>query len=239
MRLRPFFLYYGAKWRLAPKYPYPKCKAIIEPFAGAAGYSLLYPDRDVILFDINPIVYGVWSYLINCSVSDINRLPSYIEDIRDVNCSQEEKWLMGFWVNNGVASPRNVMSKWGRGEKGKGGLFWGDTVKERIKSQKHKIKHWKVFNASYDSCPNVIATWFIDPPYNNKAGSFYAHKFSDYESLSVWCQDRETQSIVCENYGANWLPFVPFVTSKSTFSDRVSKEVIWTKGCEQQKELFS
>jgi len=42
--LRPFWRYYGGKWRAAPSYPSPRCETIIEPFAGAAGYSLRYPD---------------------------------------------------------------------------------------------------------------------------------------------------------------------------------------------------
>jgi hypothetical protein len=49
-RLRPFFGYYGGKWRDAVKhYPPPEHTRIVEPFAASAGYSLRYPDRKVIL----------------------------------------------------------------------------------------------------------------------------------------------------------------------------------------------
>ena len=41
-RLRPFFCYYGGKWRAAPKYPPPEHDTIVEPFAGAAGYATRY-----------------------------------------------------------------------------------------------------------------------------------------------------------------------------------------------------
>jgi hypothetical protein len=34
--LRPFWRYYGGKWRAAPRYPRPTHDTIIEPFAGAA-----------------------------------------------------------------------------------------------------------------------------------------------------------------------------------------------------------
>jgi hypothetical protein len=33
-RLRPFFSFYGGKWRIARHYPTPKYDIIIEPFAG-------------------------------------------------------------------------------------------------------------------------------------------------------------------------------------------------------------
>ena len=37
----PLFCYFGSKYRAAPHYPKPLYPHIIEPFAGAAGYSLL------------------------------------------------------------------------------------------------------------------------------------------------------------------------------------------------------
>jgi hypothetical protein len=38
--VRPFFSFFGSKWRVAPHYPAPERDLIIEPFAGSAGYSL-------------------------------------------------------------------------------------------------------------------------------------------------------------------------------------------------------
>jgi len=34
--LRPFWCYFGGKWRAAPHYPAPMHPTIVEPFAGAA-----------------------------------------------------------------------------------------------------------------------------------------------------------------------------------------------------------
>ncbi len=34
------FAYYGAKHGLAPKYPRPQHRVIVEPFAGSAAYSV-------------------------------------------------------------------------------------------------------------------------------------------------------------------------------------------------------
>jgi len=33
--LKPFWQYYGGKWRAAPHYPKPRHDTIVEPFAGA------------------------------------------------------------------------------------------------------------------------------------------------------------------------------------------------------------
>lgn len=45
-KLKPFFTYFGGKYRIAPRYPKPQYNTIIEPFAGSAGYSLRYPERE-------------------------------------------------------------------------------------------------------------------------------------------------------------------------------------------------
>ena len=48
------FAYYGAKHELARKYPRPRYPLIIEPFAGAAGYSCHWAHRgtNVMLIDL-------------------------------------------------------------------------------------------------------------------------------------------------------------------------------------------
>ena len=61
--LRPFWCYFGGKWRAAPHYPAPIHSTIVEPFAGAAGYSTRYPDRQVVLIDKDPVIVGLWRYL--------------------------------------------------------------------------------------------------------------------------------------------------------------------------------
>lgn len=53
------------------------------------------------------------------------------------------------------------------------------------------------------------ATWFIDPPYRGRPGSHYRYgsKLIDYTNLAAWCQMLPGQVIVCEQHGADWLPF--------------------------------
>ena len=64
--------YYGTKKRIAKNYPAPIYDTIIEPFAGAAQYSL-YGDnwkKKVILLDKYDVVSRVWDYLINTATKE-------------------------------------------------------------------------------------------------------------------------------------------------------------------------
>lgn len=228
--LRPFFSYYGGKWRDAAKlYPEPAHKTIIEPFAGSAGYSLRYHDRSVILYEIDPVVVQVWKYLIAVKPSEILALPDLgpQQSADDLKVSQEARWLIGFWLNRAVSSPRKSPSAWMRAGI-RPGSFWGDRVRNTIASQVGSIRHWKVHNSGYVECPdNKRATWFVDPPYQ-VAGRHYrfGSDIIDYPALGKWCRDRPGQVIVCENEGADWLPFRSLASVKTTRANR-SSEVYW------------
>ncbi len=167
-QLRPFFGYYGGKWRDALKhYPAPAHDTIVEPFAGSAGYSLRYAHLKVVLCELDPILSEVWRYLLRVKPKEILRLPDISpgNTVEDLNISQEARWLIGFWLNRGTESPRRSPSKWMR-DRIRPGSFWGDRVRTTIASQVELIRHWKVYNCSYIDCPlSVAATWFIDPPY--------------------------------------------------------------------------
>lgn len=106
VKLRPFFPYFGGKFRLAPKYPKPRWSTIIEPFAGSAGYSVRYHTRNVILYDLNAEVYCTWDYLIRVSAAEILRLPLVFDDVRDLNIPQEARWLISWWLGPGDFAPR-------------------------------------------------------------------------------------------------------------------------------------
>lgn len=63
MKMQPFFCFYGAKWRAAPSYPSPGLATVVEPFAGAAGYSVRNHDREVILVEKDETIAALWAYL--------------------------------------------------------------------------------------------------------------------------------------------------------------------------------
>lgn len=229
--LRPFFGYYGGKWRDALKhYPEPQFKTIVEPFAGSAGYALRYPDRNVILCEIDPILAAVWKYLSRVKPAEILAMRDLNPDesLDDLRVCQEAKWLIGFWLNRGVATPRKSPSRWMR-DGLRPGCFWGPKVRLRIASQVSAIRHWEIHNCSYMDSPSPHrATWFIDPPYQ-LAGRHYrfGSELMNYDHLASWCKSRRGQTIVCENAGADWLPFRDLAHVKTTRARYRSKEVFW------------
>ena len=231
--MRPFFYYFGGKYRAAVHYPPPQHGTVIEPFAGAAGYSTRYYRKDVLLIDADPVIAGLWNYLISVPASEIRRIPlldhdQTVDDL--VGWPQEARWLVGFWLNAGVNRPRRRPSAWMRSGK-RPGSYWGERVRESIATQVEKIRHWRVIHGSYEDAPELEATWFIDPPYQ-KAGKSYVYGSLgiDYGKLGAWCKGRKGQVIVCENHGAEWLPFRPFRDIRGTSGRHrtgVSKEVVY------------
>ena len=228
--MKPFWRYFGAKYRSAPRYPGPRFPTIIEPFAGAAGYSLRYSKRNVILVEKYPIVAGIWRYLISVSSSEIEAIP-LVEHVDDLPgwVPQEARHLVGFCMNSACISPRKRLSI-GRkrlaalGRKYEG---WTEAQRERVANQVGSIRHWKIVEGDYTQAPNIAATWFIDPPYQ-KMGKHYVHHTVDYGRLAAWCKERQGQKIVCEAEGADWLPFQPFATVKSNPYSKTSAELIWS-----------
>lgn len=229
--LKPFLSFYGGKWREAKKYPKPLHDTIVEPFAGSAGYSVRYSHLNVILCDADPIIASIWQYLTRVSSAEILALPDIPDgaDVNDIGVIQEAAWLIGFWLNAGSAQPRKTPSKWMRDNRN-GSAFWGERVRRRIAKQVNEIRHWKVYNCSYENCPDdVKATWFVDPPYQEQGRHYkYGSDDIDFNNLSNWCRSRIGQTIVCENEGANWLPFKYLYQTKSTIGTRKSNEVMWT-----------
>lgn len=217
-RLKPFFGYFGSKWKLSGRYNPPQEDTLIEPFAGSAGYAMRYPGKKVILYDAFEPVYMVWDYLIHANESEIRALPDLpegaeVDDLKDV--CQEARYLIGYWIVKASATPRQRGSKWMHMHDYVGSSWWGEKIRNRIASQLHCIQHWKIVHASYVDIPNQRATWFVDPPYQHQ-GKSYPKNGLDYPALGEWCRGREGQVIVCEGEGANWLPFVPLDNTSRT-----------------------
>jgi hypothetical protein len=215
--IKPLFPYYGSKWNIARHYPEPDRGSVVEPFAGAAGYACFYGVSQAVLVDRDPIIAGLWRYLIDASSSDIMALPEMPEvgdSVDHYAICQEAKWLIGFWLNRGSATPKKSRTAYSaRSDRGQ--LNWGPRAKERIASQLDRIADWRVIEGSYEAAPNVAATWFVDPPYGDK-GRFYRVPFHDFDGLGRWCRSRSGLLIACEGEGASWLPFQPLGSFKST-----------------------
>lgn len=237
VKLRPFFPFYGSKWNIARHYPSPKHNIVIEPFAGSAGYSTFYSCHKVHLIDVDPIITSIWTYLINVSAEEIMDLPELLEAgdcVDNYSISQEAKWLIGFWLNRGSASPKKTRTSYSA-RTDKAQLVWGLRAKERIAKQIPYIREWKVTQGSYVNAPDVEATWFIDPPYTDK-GKYYRKQFNEYFDLAQWSLERKGSVTVCEGDNASWLPFKKMGDYKTSLGR--SKEAVFLKDENQESELF-
>ena len=132
-------------------------------------------------------------------------------------CFKDSRLSSGAFSSNvtgrGLCHSRVMLSGSGRKKKAAMGSRyegWNAAQRERVAAQVPIVKHWRIIEGDYTDAPNLTATWFVDPPYSNRAGSYYVHTDVDYAALGSWCQARAGQTIVCENEGATWLPFQPF-----------------------------
>ena len=136
MLKRPFVYYYGAKFRLRKKYPQPLYDTIIEPFAGFAGYSTLYPDYKVKLFDCNPDVYDAWDFLLNVTEHEFQSLPVGWEHIDDIRVSGAAKKYLRWVCNSATAGPCNKMTTFAR-------KFWTEKTRFQLSQQLQQIRRGK------------------------------------------------------------------------------------------------
>jgi len=218
--------YYGSKLRLAKKYPSPRFDTIIEPFAGAAQYSLLHFEKDVILVDKYDVVIKVWRWLQKCSPKDILSLPKIEAGTKVSDFTwdcDEAKWLVGFIIAAGVSTPRNTPSPWRTTLRPTSQQY----KKLEIANSLYKIRHWKFIHGDYQCLDNTKATWFIDPPYQT-GGTQYKHSDMNYAELSDWSKSRKGQVIVCENDKADWMDFV-FLSDLHGVKHH-TKEVVYLQG---------
>lgn len=231
--MRPLFPFYGSKWRDARKYGPPGAH-VVEPFAGSAGYSTYWEPARVTLIDADPILVGVWDYLIRASAREILDLPDVEvgQDVRAMGLPQEAAWLIGFWLNRGSASPKRTRTAFSA-RTDKAQLVWGERARQRIAADVHKVNGWTVREGDYRDAPSdPDATFFVDPPYVDK-GWYYRVNTVHYPDLAKWSMATAERNewgagriVVCEQHGAEWLPFQDLAVNKSTRG--TSREVVWT-----------
>lgn len=236
MRNEAVLNYFGSKVSSAHKYPRPLYPTIVEPFCGGAGYSLLYRrERHAALNDLSEHIFAAWDYVVRATPEEILALPLIEpgQHVDELGLTGGSKALVRMCVQF-AAGPRNVLSPFALAAIRRS-CVWSAARRARIARIASEIKHWIVTNASYEDLPNIEATWFVDPPYQGPAGSTYPHgsKSIDYDHLGNWCRSRRGQVIVCENAGANWLPFNHVIENRpSTVKDngkaRRRLEVMWT-----------
>jgi hypothetical protein len=222
------FSYYGSKCKIAKLYPAPVYDTIIEPFAGAAWYSLLYNDRKVILNDKYETIYGIWDWLIHSATEEeilANKDFLVGFDISNLNIAQQHKDLLGFCINRASTSPKNIVQKWSCQVASR--PDWASTTSHsmvRAARLLSKIKHWRVSDLSYEDLPDIEATWFIDPIYQY-GGNLYVENKINYNHLRDWVMSRKGQVVCCENMSATWMDFKPLI--QITGQRKKTTEAIW------------
>lgn len=240
MALQTFMSYFGGKGSLAKMYPPPRFDTVVEPFAGGAGYSLLYHTKNVVLIEKNIKVFKLWNWLINVATrEDILALPTKVEDVKKLDICLEAQYLIGWWVNSVHCSPCRTPSSWMRKILAQGKdphNFWGVHIRARIARQVPMIKHWRVYHGDYAQAADVVkgdATWFVDPPYQ-QSGFRYpeSSKKLNFDALGDWCRHmgNRGQVIVCEQEGSDWMDdFQPLhIFSRGGLKGAKSgREVVW------------
>lgn len=243
--MRPFFKYFGSKYTLSKLHRPPSHSVIIEPFAGSACYSVVHgANMSVRLFDANQDIIALWTWLRDASVREILSLPtSGLEagqDIREFAPSHGAALFIRSWQRVGRGDCWTV-SKWGtrelreaRGYKDNG--LWGERVTRRLIEQQPAIQRWEFFCCDYAEInTRQPATWFVDPPYQMQPSGLYGTAPISYPRLSEWCLSLAGQVIVCENEGADWLPFAPLREGlyRNTHGNtgRKMREMAWVNNC--------
>ena len=245
--IHPLFKWFGSKWQAAPRYPKPLHKEIVEPFAGGAGYSLRYPEHDVIICDNNPNLKILWPWLINVATEGLIReIPINIPegtDILTLGLSEGQAYLLKTWQRTNSTGDCWTISPWGNlpGQ-------WTANTRARVAEEIGAIKHWTFLDDGlrlmqyastlfYNETDDVACTWFVDPMYQYNYQYNNPNKHS-YEQLGSLCQNLSGQVIVCEavcpktGKTPDWLPFRHFgesVTSRrKKEQNHHSKELVWT-----------
>lgn len=236
------FYYYGAKNRLAKKYPEPIHNVIVEPFAGSAAYAQYWRKkvRQVLLIDADENVVWLWNRLISMSQDEINSIErpiigkKYDDRLIDLLIKSAAASNGVSRMTGSLACPSRVLSIW-------------DGMIRRIADRVDDCRGWHVVHGDYRDAPMLIeklfgvhsATWFVDPPYevrrtnqNSRTamlhGDGYRKRDVHYGALAEWCRLLDGQVIVCEQNGASWLPFTSLDISHQDSQGKLKHEVIWT-----------
>jgi hypothetical protein len=217
------FPYFGAKGRLAHLYPRPEHDTIIEPFAGSAAYAF-HADhwtRLVILVEKHPMIADLWRWLQKADPADIWNLPDMVkgESLEAFGLPGTPQRTLANLTAPSEHFHKNVVTEWMVDR-------W-DRVRSQTALTPAKIRHWQIIEGDYTDAPDIEATWFIDPPYQKIVHGYDSDRQGiDFPALGDWCQSRQGQVIVCEEDGADWLPFEPLTEHKTIAGDR-KVEVAW------------
>ena len=229
------FYYFGGKSAIAKHYPAPMFDTIVEPFAGAAGYSLHYavPEQPVIIIEKDERIADLWVRLQHMTA----------DDLWDIDCPPVgERTTEPLIVLAACCQTRRIL--FDQQVTTRQALKWPPMRRKLLKALP-LIKSWTVLHGdALAVAPDIEATWFVDPPYQvsgakgtNGDGYREGSSAIDYAKLGEWCRSRRGQMIVCEQLGATWLPF-EYLTEINTTTPALSRrtEVMWTNRLDREND---
>lgn len=231
------FYFYGSKKALARRYDAPVFPLVVEPFAGAAAYTihhLLSVDR-ALLVEKDPRVVELWRRLLAMEPEAVLSLkvPVAGEETADF-------LHMTAAASNAIGHSRRMTVTERMPDKIKA---MRENVARVVRQAAAKVE---LVCGDYRDAPDVEATWFVDPPYQPTRGDGWSQGLGyapgcssreiDYAELGEWCRSRRGQVIVCEQEGADWLPFRPLWASRDSVAVG-RREVVWTSAGNGQPVL--
>lgn len=237
-RVGPFLKCFGSKWSAARRgnYPEPEHWRIVEPFAGGAGYSCAFSDRQVVLYDSHPEVRALWNWLIYCAnEAAIREIPIFSpgESLTAAGLNTGQVLLARWWQRtNNHQTKTDLASPWCNlpGQ-------WTANTRARIAEEVEAIKHWRVFEAPIALKRVSESTIFCDPSYQYNYQYGQLPIFYDVLANSLKAAARNgNQVIACEAVGKrgeipNYLPFAPshaqVTARRKAHQSHHSKELIW------------
>ena len=196
----------------------------MEPFAGAAAYSMYWmrrrPHLEVVLYEIDPMVVGLWRRVLGMTPDELWDYPCPEVGER----STDTLWA----VSSSDQTRLPVISN--------GGAFKvSPRMAERFPSERRRMADIlahidpakiEINLASYDTATDTESTWFVDPPYQKEGHRYASFNEIDFSALGEWCRSRRGQVIACESDGADWLDFMPHRQHLNQSGDP-STEVVW------------
>lgn len=207
------FPYFGSKKRIASLYPAPVYPLVIEPFAGSMAYSCYWRPEKAVGFEADERVVALWGRML--TITGDEPAPCIGTQTDDLLVK-----LMSYSEHALTSGTMTVTSRMVRD--------WESLHRRWAREAEWMIDHLTVIHDDYTAADDIEATWFIDPPYQraNRRGYRFGGSTIDFDELAAWCKSRRGQVIVCEQEGADWLPFVP-LTDVATHRGSRSAEIVW------------